>query len=142
MRGSIRPQGKHSWQITVDIGKGTGGKRQRHFETLKGRKTDAQKRLNELLVNLEKGIYAPPGHITLTEHLRNWLEGYVKTNCSHRTLEGYQSIIEQHLIPNLGHIKLKQLQPQTIQTYYGQAVSDLSPRTVNHQHRVLSQALK
>ena len=56
--------------------------------------------------------------------------------------EGYQSIIERHLIPALGHIQLKQLTPQAIQNYYGKACEKLSARTVHHQHRVLSEALK
>jgi len=142
MRGHIRKKGERSWQITLDTGTGPDGKRRRYFETVRGRKSDAEKRLNEVLVNLEKGVYAPPGRLTLTEHLHNWLEGYVKTNCSQRTLDGYQSIIERHLVPGLGHIQLKYLQPQAIQAYYGKAVSQLSPRTVNHQHRVLSQSLK
>ena len=142
MRGHIRKQGKQSWQITIDIGTGHDGRRRRHFETVHGRKSDAQKQLNELLVSLEKGIYAPPGRLTLADHLHNWLEGYVKTNCSERTLDGYTSIIEHHLIPSLGHVQLKQLQPQAIQAYYGKAVSQLSSRTVHHHHRVLSQSLK
>ena len=49
---------------------------------------------------------------------------------------------EHHVIPALGHIQLKQLQPQTIQAYYGKAVGKLSPRTVAKHHRLLSQALK
>ena len=142
MRGHIRKQSKQSWQITIDIGIGHDGRRRRHFETVHGRKADAQKQLNELLVSLEKGVYAPPGRLTLADHLHNWLEGYVKTNCSERTLDGYTSIIENHLIPSLGHIQLKQLQPQAIQAYYGKAASQLSPQTVHHQHRVLSQSLK
>jgi len=142
MRGYIRRKGEHSWQITLDTGTGPDGKRHRYFETVRGRKTDAQKRLNELLVNLEKGIYTPPGRLTVEEHLHNWLEGYVKTNCSQRTLDGYQSIIETHLIPALGHIQLKHLHSQAIQGYYGKARERLSSRTVHHHHRVLSQSLK
>ncbi|GAI24133.1 unnamed protein product, partial [marine sediment metagenome] len=84
----------------------------------------------------------PPGRLTVGEHLHNWLEGYVKTNCSQRTLDGYQSIIETHLIPALGHIQLKALYPQAIQSYYGKACERLSARTVHHHHRVLSQSLK
>jgi len=143
MRGYIRKKGERSWQITLDTGTGPDGKRRRYFETVHStRKSDAQKKLNELLVNLEKGIYAPPGQLTVGEHLHNWLEGYVKTNCSQRTLDGYQSIIETHLIPTLGHIQLKHLHPQAIQSYYGKACEKLSARTVHHQHRVLSQSLK
>ena len=78
----------------------------------------------------------------MAEHLNNWLDGYVKTNCSPRTFDGYQSIIERHLIPILGHIQLKHLNPQAIQSYYGKACEKLSDRTVHHQHRVLSQSLK
>jgi len=138
MRGHIRQKGKSSWQIQVYAGTGPDGKYRRHFETIHGRKSDAQKRLNELLVS----IYTPPGRLTVGEHLRHWLEGYVKTNCSQRTLDGYQSIIETHLIPALGQIQLKHLHPQAIQSYYGKACELLSARTVHHHHRVLSQSLK
>lgn len=142
MKGSIRSQSEQSWQITVDVGISRDGKRKRHFETIKGRKSDAQKRLNELLVSLDKGVYAPTGRLTVAEHLRQWLDGYVKTNCSPRTLDGYRSIIDQHLIPAMGHIPLRQLQPSVIQAYYGEACDRLATRTVHHHHRVLSQSLK
>jgi len=142
MRGYIRQKGKSSWQIQVYAGTGPDGKYRRHFETIHGRKSDAQKRLNELLVSLEKGIYTPPGRLTVAEHLHNWLEGYVKTNCSPRTLDSHQSIIETHLIPALGQFQLKHLHPQAIQSYYGKACERLSARSVHYHHRILSQSLK
>ena len=142
MRGSIRSKGKNSWQLQIYTGTGPDGKPRRHFESVRGRKSDAQRRLTELLSSLDKGVYTPPGRLTVAEHLHQWLDGYVKTNCSQRTLDGYQSIIERHLIPALGHVQLKQLQPPTIQGYYGKACEKLSARTVHHQHRVLSQSLK
>ena len=142
MRGSIRQRGKNSWQIQIYTGRGPDGKYHRHLETVKGRKGDAQRRLTELLNSLDKGVYTPPGHLTVAEHLKTWLTGYVRTNCSQRTLDGYQAIIEHHLIPALGHIQLKQLQPQAIQAYYGDACERLSARTVHHHHRVLSESLK
>ncbi|MFH1925668.1 MAG: site-specific integrase [Chloroflexota bacterium] len=142
MRGSIRSKGNHSWQIQIYTGTGPDGKPRRHFETVRGRKGDAQRRLTELLSSLDKGVYTPPGRLTVAEHLHQWLTGYVKTNCSTRTLDGYQSIIERHLIPALGDTQLKHLHPQMIQAYYGKACETLSARTVHHQHRVLSQSLK
>ena len=143
MRGHIRQKGKNSWQITLDTGTGSDGERRRHFETVhSSRKSDAQKRLTELLANLDKGVYTPPGRLTLATHLQNWLTGYVKTNCSPRTYDGYQSIAERHIIPALGQYQLKHLHPQIIQAYYGKAVDKLSPRTVAKHHRLLSQALK
>ncbi len=143
MRGHIRQKSKGSWQITIDTGTGPDGERRRHFETVhSSRKSDAQRKLNELLVNLEKGICASPGRLTLAEHLHNWLEGYVKTDCQLCTQDGYQNIVEHHLIPALGQVQLKHLHPQAIQSYYGKAVEKLSARTVAKHHRLLSQALK
>ncbi len=58
MRGSIRQKGK-SWQIQIYTGQGQDGKPRRHFETVRGRKWDAQRRLTELLSSLDKGVYTP-----------------------------------------------------------------------------------
>ncbi|GAF90014.1 unnamed protein product, partial [marine sediment metagenome] len=126
MRGSIRQRGKNSWQIQIYTGKGPDGEYHRHLETVKGRKGDAQRRLTELLSSLDKGVYTPPGKLTVAEHLQNWLNGYVKTNCSERTLDAIESIAKHHLIPVLGHVPLKQLTPKEIQAYYGKACDKLS----------------
>ena len=142
MRGSIRSKGKNSWQLQIYTGTGPDGKPRRHFETVRGRKGDAQRRLTELLSSLDKGVYTPSGRLTVAQHLYQWLEGYVKTNCSQRTRDNYRSIVEHHLLRALGQIQLKHLQASDIQAYYGKACESLSARTVHHQHRVLSQSLK
>lgn len=142
MRGSIRQKHKGSWQIIIDTGTDGSGKRRRHFETIRGRKGDAQRRLTELLASIDRATYTPPSKLTVADLLRNWLQGYVKTNCSPRTLDSYTAIMEHHLIPPIGHYQLKQLTAQTIQAYYARACDRLSARTVYHQHRVVSQALK
>ena len=142
MRGSIRQRGKGSWQIQIYTGKGPDGTYRRHLETVRGRKSDANRRLTELLASLDRGVYVPPGKLTLGEHLQNWLDGYVRTSCSPRTLDGYRAIIDHHLTPAIGHYLLRQLTPQAIEAYYGKACEKLSARTVHHQHRILSQSLK
>ena len=149
MKGSIRQRSKGSWEVCIDTGRdGATGKRLRHFESVKGTKKDAQKRLHELLLSVDQGSFIKPKRITLGEWLENWLNGYVATNCSPRTLDGYHTIVGHHLIPNLGMIPLSYVQPQHIQQYYARALSEpradgetLSARSVLHIHRVLFQAL-
>ena len=149
MQGSVRRRSKGSWEVCLDVGTDATGKRIRHFESVKGTKKAAQQRLAELLISIEQGSYVKPKRISLGEWLNEWLNGYVKTNCSPRTLDSYRSILERHLIPNLGMIPLSQVQPQHIQQYYARALSDgrtdekgaLSSRSVLHIHRVLFQAL-
>ena len=66
-----------------------------------------------------------------------------------RTFKRYKEIATRHLIPNLGNIQLKQLQPTHLETYYSRALKQgrldgkggLSAQTVQHHHRVLSGAL-
>jgi len=142
MRGSIRQKSKNSWQLQIYTGIGPDGRHRRHFETIRGRKGDAQKRLTELLASLDKGVYTPPGKLTVADLLNQFLQGYAKTKCSQKTQDGYQMIAERHLIPALGHTLLKQLTPQAIQAYYGQACEKLSARTVHKHHRLLKQSLK
>lgn len=145
MTGSIIPKGKDTWKIVVSMGTGPDGKRRRHIETLHGRKSVAQKRINELLILKDRGIITPQARLTLAQHLRNWLSGYVATSCGPRTIDSYESIAERHIIPALGHYQLRQLNHQAIQEYYSEAQEPpkkLGPRTVAKHHRLLSQALK
>lgn len=139
--GHLRQRTKGSWQIAIYRGY-LDGKSVRYHETIKGTKDKAAKRMRELEYSLDHGVPTPTGDITVETHLRSWLEGYVKTSCSQRTFDGYRSIIENHLIPALGHLQLRKLQPEMIEAYYGKACEKLSARTVQHHHRVLSEALK
>ncbi len=142
MTGSITKRG-NSWRVQAYTGKrDKDGKPERLTATIRGRKADAERRLREMLDGIDKGIYTLPSKLTVADVLNQWLDGYVKTNCSQRTLDGYRAIIGNHLTPALGQHLLKHLNQQHIQAYYGRAVERLSSRTVHHHHRVLSQALK
>jgi integrase len=150
MKGHIRQRSKGSWAIVIDVGRDSQtGNRKQQWHTVHGTKKDAERALRELLHSLERGVCIRPQRLTLAEYLHQWLDGYVETNCSTRTLDGYHTIVRCHLIPSLGMVPLAQLQPQHIQQYYAQALSDgradgkgaLSARSVLHIHRVLSQAL-
>ncbi|MFC1915532.1 tyrosine-type recombinase/integrase [Chloroflexota bacterium] len=143
MKGNIRKRGdRQGWQLTIYTGRKSDGRPIRHYETVRGSEAHAQRRLRELLTTMDKGTYAPPTKLTVKEILEQWLDGYCKTNCSMRTCDGYEGVAKLHLIPVLGHVLLKDLRPQLIQSHCGTLCKTLSPRTVVHVHRVLSQALK
>jgi integrase len=142
MRGSIRERGKGNWEIQV-YSLGQDGKTHRQYETVHAKKkSDVQPRLNQLLSDMDKGIYSPPGKLTVGELLNSWLTSYAKTNCGPMTFEGYQNIAQHHLVPALGNIKLKELHHQAIEKYYAAACETLSPRTVAKHHRLLSQSMR
>jgi len=143
MRGHIRRKGERSWQITLDTGTGPNGERRRVYETVKGGKKDAQRRLHELLVSLEKGVYSSAGRVTVEEYFGRWLEDYVQPNLSPRTTEGYEYICNHYFLPCIGNIKLSGLKPEHLQHYYSEKLSSgLSAQTVRHHHACVHRALQ
>ena len=150
MRGHIKKRGKDSYSVVLDLGRDpVTGKRRQQWVTVKGSKKLAEKKLAELQHQLDTGDFVKPTKLTVGEHLRDWVRDYATAAVRPRTYEGYAMIVEKHLMPNLGHIVLSQLQPAQIQKYYAKALKDgrcdgkggLSARTVKHHHRVLSEAL-
>ena len=155
MRGSIAPyKGKYgtSWKIVVDTGKDADGKRHQKRITFKGTRKEAERKLAEVITSIERGVYADPGRQTLADYIHRWI-GHKAADLAPRTLDSYRLIMDLHLIPALGNIKLADLKPLHIQEYYRKALEDgrmdnkknrkgLSPTTVLYHHRVLHEALE
>jgi len=131
MRGSIIKRGD-SYRIRVPLGKDTTtGKYTSYYETLRGNKAEAEKRLRELLTELDKGTFVKPDKITLGEYLQSWLLDYCRPNLSQRTQELYSYICEKHVLPTLANVPLMGLKPQHLQRLYAEKVAaGLSNRTV------------
>ena len=109
----------------------------------------ADKKLRELAAAVDSGTALDLSKVNVSEFLERWMADYVATNTAPSTQDGYHFIVRCHLIPHLGNIPLKKLQPAHLQEYYAKALSTgrrdgkggLSARTVKHHHRVLSEAL-
>lgn len=151
MRGHIVKRYKDSYTIVLNLGKNPStGRRKQQWVSVKGTKKDAEKRLGELIHQLDTGTFMRPGKTTLAVFLEKWLNDYARPNLSPRTTEGYESIIQQHIIPKLGSITLTQLKPEHIQQYYSEAMANgrcngrggLTPHTVRHHHMALHRALE
>jgi len=147
MRGHIvkryNKRYKNNYSIVLDLGTDPAtGKRKQQWISFKGTKRDAEKRLSELLHQLDTGTFMKPGKTTLAEFLDRWIEDY-RPNLSPRGFDRYDGIVHNHLIPRLGRITLTQLKPEHIQTYYTEALNGgLSAATVQYHHSVLHVALQ
>ena len=144
MRGHITKRGKDSYTIVLDLGRDPEtGKRKQQWVSVKGTKKDAEKRLSELLSQLDNGIYVQPKKTTLADFLEMWLNEYAKNNLSPRGFERYSGIIRKHLIPDLGKVTLTQLKPEHLQKHYAAKLNDgLSSRTVRYHHALIHVALQ
>lgn len=150
MRGHIIKRYKDSYTIVLTMGKDSAtGKSKQQWISVKGTKKEAEKRLSELLHQLDKGEFIKPDKVTVAEFLERWLKDFVSMNVAPRTAEGYEHTVRQHLIPGLGKILLTQLKPEQLQRYYAEKLAGgrrdgkggLSARTVRHHHVTLHTAL-
>ncbi len=144
MRGHIVKRYKDSYTIVLNLGVDpASGKRKQQWISVKGTKKDAEKRLAELLHQLDNGTFMKPGRTTLADYLKQWLKDYCWVNLAPRTVEGYESIVRCHIIPTLGQIPLTQLKPEHLQHIYSEKLAaGLSHRTIRYIHVTLHKALQ
>ncbi len=159
MKGYIRKRkGKNgaSWQICVSLGYDPAtGKYKKQWETVNGTKRDAEKRLAELIAQVENGGMVNKSQMTVADFLEYWMKNFCKPRLAVSTYVCYDNIVRNHLIPGLGAYKLVKLTPAAIQKYYVDALEGgrkltnqtdtdpaLSTTSVLNHHRVLHAALE
>ena len=153
--GSIRkkPSGRWEGRYTQGIDPVTG----RAIQKSVSAKTQAECK-EKLAKAIRENRGVPLNHTgdyTAAEWCRLWFETYSKPNIRYNTAKGYEGIIEHHIIPAIGTIKLKQLSSIHIQRMYndlkengrmqrGSKQNDkpLSNTFVRRVHAVLQTALK
>jgi len=150
MRGHLVKRYEGSWTIVLSLGRNPQtGKKQQQWITVKGTKKEAEKRLAELLHQVDKGEYAKPTDLTVADFMHQWLRDYVTHGVGPVTAKGYRHWTEKHIIPSLGKLKLTQLSQSHVQAFYRKMLENgrrddkgaLSPRSVLHVHRLLHNAL-
>jgi integrase len=97
------------------------GKNEKTGERVKELKTypdlkQARKALKEFNSNKIKGTVKTPTDQTLSEWIDEWYESK-ELNCEKTTVYGYRNIINNHIKPALGHIKLQKVTTSMINTY-------------------------
>jgi integrase len=108
------------------------------------RKEVAQK-LTAAISEVNNGLFCEDKGITVKQHIGNWLTTS-KSSVRPKTWERYEQICRIHIVPEIGHLKLKSVTPMMVQDLYRRKLEILSPRTVVYVHvtlhKSLSQALK
>ena len=153
--GSIRkkPNGRWEGRYTQGIDPSTG----RAIQKSVSARTQAEcKEKLAKAIRDNRGI--PVNHnedYTVAEWCRLWFETYSKPVIRHNTAKTYENIIENHIVPAIGGVKLKRLTAIQIQKMYNNSKTSgrvqrfekktdtaLSGSTVRRIHMVLSSALK
>lgn len=143
MRGHIVKRGKDSYSIVLNLGNDPAtGKRKQQWVSVKGTKKEAEKRLAELLHQHDTGMFLRPAKETVGEYLSDWLESWAKFNVRPKSYQGYCQKLRRYVIPCIGSIGITRLEPAHVRDLHRTWLEKgLSPRSVLHFHRILSEAL-
>jgi integrase len=91
----------------------------------------------------EQGLLCTREDETLGAFLASWLQDTAKPNLRPRTYIRYRELMELHVLPALGSVKLHKVSPQQLQKLYNKKLEEgYAPQTVKHIHRVLHRALR
>jgi integrase len=108
----------------------------------KTRQVVAEK-LTKAMAQRDSGLVFETGKLTVAGYMNKWLTESARNRLRPKTYKDYSGLTRLHIIPALGHIKLKKLTPLHVQSFYGSKLeSGLSKRTVEYIHTVLHSALK
>src|SRR5579872_5923364 len=137
-------QKKHgSWSYVLDIGIDPATGKRKQFKRGGFRtQTAAQDALNELLAKVQQGTFVPDASITVGAWLDQWVterEAVGKIKAS--TAEGYRDHMRLHLVPALGHVKLRDLRPGHVQKLLTDLTDGRKAATVLRVHATLRSAL-
>ena len=104
---------------------------------------EVRDKLIEALGNRAQGLVFDAGTLTVGEYLGRWLKDSVRGTVRVSTYEVTRHMVEPHIIPALGRIKLKDLNPAHVRGFYREKLdSGLSAATVRKMHGALHKALK
>ncbi|MBP1971642.1 integrase [Virgibacillus natechei] len=143
MQGSIIKRGnKYSFVINLGRDPVTKKRKQKRVSGFTSKKK-AQAAMNDVINELNKGSYVEPSSETLGDYLDDWLK-HKEKRIAHSTYLHYKSYLNNHIKPALGNVKVFDLKPRQVQSFYDSLLEkgDLSERSVHHIHRILSNALE
>ena len=122
---SIKQRSNGSYQITVSCGYDIYGKKILETTTyrpdpdLTPRRRD--KAAERFAMEFEQKVlsgYHMDGHkITLKDFSERWLSEYAQQQLQGRTLDGYRQELNDRILPRLGHLKLSDIRPTTVNSF-------------------------
>lgn len=127
---------KKLWKarVTLDTGKRTT----KYFKTQK----DAKDWVLSVRGAARDGFLPEKDKMTLGEFLERYLTEYAQHAVRASTYQSYSNLIRLHIVPELGKIRLNNLKPEHLHSFYAKKREEgLSERTVQYLHGLLHRSL-
>ncbi len=93
-------------------------------------KASARSRLNEILVEIDRGSYLDPRPTTFKDFSENYIAG--RRSIRGSTSSSYASIIRKHLVPFFGRLKLQEIRQASIDRFVAETIPKVSTKTLRN----------
>jgi len=140
MKGSLVKRGK-SWSIVIPMLDPITGEKKQKWITYHGKKSDAEKYMNQIIADMHAGTYTETNH-TVRTWLLYWLKEICEPNISPATYKSYKETIDCNLLPEFGNLPIPALKVEHLRKYYNKKLKQLSSTSVLYHHRVMHKALE
>lgn len=137
--GSIFKRKDGRWCASYVIGRRPDGRLKRGYIYGKTR-AEVAAELTKVLAKKIDGLPVDASKQTVGEFLDAWLEDVAKPTVRPRTYDCYSDIVERHIKPALGGVRLSKLSPQHLQKLYREKQEAGLTHTVRLCHAVLHRA--
>ena len=136
------------WEGRLTIGTDPGsGKQIRKSFTGKTQK-EVREKMQATAVSVNEGQFFEPSKMTVKEWFETWIKEY-SGDKKYFTIDQYNSFGKNHILPELGAVKLSALSPVHIQKFYNKLSSEISEKTgkplsaksIRNIHGILSKCL-
>jgi hypothetical protein len=124
----IIKRGKDTWLVRIFLGRDENGKTKFFNETVKGKKSDAEKLETKKKRELDLGIFIEHSKITVDEYFDKWFEVSAKPRLKYRTYEDYVEYIKRYVRPTIGKKQLSKIKPLDIQAIYSEMLEKVFRR--------------
>lgn len=148
MAGNIEILGNNRYRFRVSIGSGKNRKVfKQNYKSETPMKDDKIPREVELA--LAKFVAAvdenkvSKSNITFKQFVDVWKNDYAERTLKVKTITRYNQMLDDRIIPAIGHIRISRLSPSHLNNLYSQMVESgsLSKRTIRHHHSLISSIL-
>lgn len=134
------------------------GVRKQKWETCET-KSEAEKRAKQIEYDKSRDRFLTPSSQTVAEYFAEWVPIQARAKWQYKTYMGNMQMIEQHILPYIGHIEMQKLSPKDVDVLFdilrtkrvsgsrangktGKAIPYLSSTTRRHIYMILHSAME
>ena len=105
-------------------------------------KKDAERKLSEIISQINNGTFIKPQDILFKDFTVKWLDEYARISVKPSTFQTYKIAINHHFIPSFGNFPLSYITTGKIQNFVSKSINSSSPKTVNNLITLLKTVFK